>query len=113
MLKVIFVGLLLLGSVSTKADEDGVCTVSWDASPSQDVVHYTVLIDGVAVGTTSGLELELADKPCSLGSYTATATNSQGVQSEPSTAYLVTKPEPPTGLFVWLSNIIDAILGLF
>lgn len=92
-MKYLLIGFMALFSASVQAQ---ICIFEWDESESFAVTHYNVYKDlELLQGDIAGLSLEAE---CALGSYTVTAVNKFGIESDHSTELLIKKPSGVTGL---------------
>jgi hypothetical protein len=91
--------ILIIFSKDIKAET--ICEFSWDASNSHDVSGYNLYKDGEKIGTTQGLTIIY---PCNIGTYTVTAFNFAGIESEESEPLEIKKPLPPQNIKVIVKN---------
>ena len=100
--------LALLGSVAL-ADPADTCTITWtapttnkDGSPLTDLASYRLYRDGTKQGSDIAAPVTsvVTTTACLPGTYTVTAVNAVGVESAPSSPFVVFTPGAPTSLGV-------------
>ena len=79
---------LLFFSTTVNAD----CLFSWNASTSDNVTEYKIYKDNAVIKTLPELTTVL---PCEIGTYSLTAVNEFGIESEKTPTITIDKPATP------------------